>query len=74
MLEEPWSRRALFMSNTDGTTPPVLFVVQYCWSRKSSLVTAFQRWARFLEIDALTINLDPGLSAFTMTPNSMLEI
>jgi GTPase SAR1 family protein len=24
------------------------------------LVTAFQRWARFLEVDALTINLDPG--------------
>ncbi|MBD18902.1 MAG: GTPase [Euryarchaeota archaeon] len=48
------------MSNTDGTTPPVLFVVGTAGAGKSSLVTAFQRWARFLEIDALTINLDPG--------------
>ena len=48
------------MSNTDGTTPPVLFVVGTAGAGKSSLVTAFQRWARFLEIDALTINLEPG--------------
>ncbi|CAI8186354.1 MAG: Uncharacterised protein [Methanobacteriota archaeon] len=48
------------MSNTDGTTPPVLFVVGTAGAGKSSLVTAFQRWARFLEVDALTINLDPG--------------
>ena len=27
---------------------------------KSSLVTSFQRWARFLDIDVLAINLDPG--------------
>jgi hypothetical protein len=48
------------MSNSDGTTPPVLFVVGTAGAGKSSLVTSFQRWARFLEIDALTINLDPG--------------
>ncbi len=48
------------MSNSDGTTPPVMFVVGTAGAGKSSLVTAFQRWARFLEIDALTINLDPG--------------
>ena len=27
---------------------------------KSSLVTAMQRWSRFLEVETLTINLDPG--------------
>jgi len=48
------------MTNSDGTTPPVLFVVGTAGAGKSSLVTSFQRWARFLEIDALTINLDPG--------------
>ena len=48
------------MSNSDGNTPPVMFVVGTAGAGKSSLVTAFQRWARFLEIDALTINLDPG--------------
>ena len=48
------------MTNSDGTTPPVMFVVGTAGAGKSSLVTAFQRWARFLEIDALTINLDPG--------------
>lgn len=37
-----------------------MFVVGTAGAGKSSLVTAFQRWARFLEIDALTINLDPG--------------
>jgi GTPase SAR1 family protein len=45
---------------SDSTTPPVLFVVGTAGAGKSSLVTALQRWARFLEIDALTINLDPG--------------
>ena len=30
------------------------------WGRKSSLVTAFQRWSRFIETDVLAINLDPG--------------
>ena len=48
------------MSNSDGTTPPVMFLVGTAGAGKSSLVTAFQRLARFLEIDALTINLDPG--------------
>jgi hypothetical protein len=48
------------MSAQDGTSPPVLFVVGTAGAGKSSLVTAFQRWARFLEVDVLTINLDPG--------------
>ena len=48
------------MSNQDGTTPPVIFVVGTAGAGKSSLVTAFQRWARFLQVDVLTINLDPG--------------
>ena len=48
------------VSSQDGTAPPVLFVVGTAGAGKSSLVTAFQRWARFLEVDALAINLDPG--------------
>ena len=48
------------MSAQDATAPPVIFVVGTACAGKSSLVTAFQRWARFLEVDALTINLDPG--------------
>ena len=48
------------MTTSDSTTPPVLFVVGTAGAGKSSLVTALQRWARFLEIDALTLNLDPG--------------
>ena len=48
------------MTTGNGTSPPVLFIVGTAGAGKSSLVTAFQRWARFLEIDALTINLDPG--------------
>ncbi len=48
------------MSVNDGTTPPVLFVVGTAGAGKSSLVTSFQRWARFLDIDVLAINLDPG--------------
>ena len=48
------------MAGGDGTGPPVLFVVGTAGAGKSTLVTAFQRWARFLEIEALTINLDPG--------------
>jgi len=50
----------LSMSNQDGTTPPVIFVVGTAGAGKSTLVTAFQRWSRFLQIDVLTINLDPG--------------
>ncbi len=48
------------MSSMDGTSPPVLFVVGTAGAGKSSLVTSFQRWSRFLDIDALAINLDPG--------------
>ena len=48
------------MSSNDGTTPPVLFIVGTASAGKSSLVTSFQRWARFLDIDVLAINLDPG--------------
>ena len=48
------------MSSNDGTTPPVLFVVGTAGAGKSSLVTSFQRWARFLDIDVLAVNLDPG--------------
>ena len=40
--------------------PPVLFVVGTAGAGKSTLVTAFQRWTRFLEVECLTINLDPG--------------
>ena len=60
------------VSNQDGTTPPVIFVVGTAGAGKSSLVTAFQRWARFLQVDVLTINLDPGLKK--LWPNSMCEI
>ncbi len=48
------------VSTQDGTMPPVVFVVGTAGAGKSSLVTAFQRWARFLEVDVLAINLDPG--------------
>ena len=27
---------------------------------KSSLVTSFQRWSRFIETEAIAVNLDPG--------------
>ena len=48
------------MSVSDSSTPPVLFVVGTAGAGKSTLVTAFQRWTRFLEVECLTINLDPG--------------
>ena len=48
------------VGSQDGTTPPVLFVVGTAGAGKSSLVTAYQRWSRFLEVDVLAINLDPG--------------
>ncbi len=48
------------MSSSDSTSPPVLFVVGTAGAGKSSLVTSFQRWARFLEIDVMAVNLDPG--------------
>lgn len=44
----------------DGTNPPVLFVVGTAGAGKSTLVTSFQRWSRFLEVETLAINLDPG--------------
>ena len=59
MVELPLGRAGV-VSNQDGTTPPVVFVVGTAGAGKSTLVTAFQRWARFLQIDVLTINLDPG--------------
>ncbi|MBR18134.1 MAG: GTPase [Euryarchaeota archaeon] len=62
-----WSKKieircvlARVMAANDGTTPPVLFVVGTAGAGKSSLVTSFQRWARFLDVDVLAINLDPG--------------
>jgi len=48
------------VSVSDSSTPPVLFVVGTAGAGKSTLVTAFQRWTRFLEVECLTINLDPG--------------
>lgn len=48
------------VSVSDSSTPPVLFVVGTAGAGKSTLVTAFQRWSRFLEVECLTINLDPG--------------
>jgi hypothetical protein len=67
MVELPL-RRAVVVSNQDGTTPPVVFVVGTAGAGKSTLVTAFQRWARFLEIDVLTINLDPGAERVHFDP------
>ena len=48
------------MVGMDSGTPPVLFVVGTAGAGKSSLVTSFQRWSRFLETDAIAVNLDPG--------------
>ena len=48
------------MSAQDSTSLPVIFVVGTAGAGKSSLVTAYQRWARFLEVDVMAINLDPG--------------
>ena len=48
------------VSISDSSMPPVLFVVGTAGAGKSTLVTAFQRWTRFLEVECLTINLDPG--------------
>ena len=68
MMSSIWSVRGLktgeptagIMAVQDSTSPPVLFVVGTAGAGKSSLTTALQRWARFLEVDTLTINLDPG--------------
>ena len=48
------------MSAQDSTSPPVIFVVGTAGAGKSSLVSAYQRWARFLEVDVMAIYLDPG--------------
>jgi len=48
------------MSGVDVGNPPVVFVVGTAGAGKSSLVTAFQRWSRFLETEVLAVNLDPG--------------
>ena len=56
----------------DGTSPPVLFVVGTAGAGKSTLVTSFQRWSRFLEVETLAINLDPGAEESTMTQNLTL--
>ena len=44
----------------DNSSPPVLFVVGTAGAGKSSLVTSFQRWSRFLETEVIAVNLDPG--------------
>ena len=48
------------MVGLDSASPPVIFVVGTAGAGKSSLVTAFQRWSRFIETDILAVNLDPG--------------
>ena len=52
----------------DGTTPPVLFVVGTAGAGKSTMVTTFQRWSRFLEIETLAVNLDPGAERVQYDP------
>ena len=54
------SQTPRIVSVSDSSMPPVLFVVGTAGAGKSTLVTAFQRWTRFLEVECLTINLDPG--------------
>ena len=48
------------MVGMDNSSPPVLFVVGTAGAGKSSLVTSFQRWSRFLETEVIAVNLDPG--------------
>ncbi len=55
-----YSQTPRIVSVSDSSMPPVLFVVGTAGAGKSTLVTAFQRWTRFLEVECLTINLDPG--------------
>ena len=59
VLDVGWVRGSS-MVGMDSGTPPVLFVVGTAGAGKSSLVTSFQRWSRFLETDAIAVNLDPG--------------
>ena len=42
-------RKSADMVGLDSGTPPVIFVVGTAGAGKSSLVTAFQRWSRFLK-------------------------
>ena len=48
------------MVGLDSSSPPVIFIVGTAGAGKSSLVTAFQRWSRFLETESIAVNLDPG--------------
>ena len=48
------------MVGLDTSSPPVIFVVGTAGAGKSSLVTSFQRWSRFIETEAIAVNLDPG--------------
>lgn len=48
------------MTAHDGSSPPVIFVVGTAGAGKSSLVTAIQRYSRFIETEVLAVNLDPG--------------
>ena len=48
------------MVGMDSSAPPVIFVVGTAGAGKSSLVTSFQRWSRFLETEIIAVNLDPG--------------
>ena len=47
------------MSSNDGTTPPVLFVVGTV-GLEEFVGNVFSEMGRFLDIDVLAINLDPG--------------
>lgn len=48
------------MVGLDTSSPPVIFVVGTAGAGKSSLVTSFQRWSRFIETEVIAVNLDPG--------------
>ena len=62
------SQTPRIVSVSDSSMPPVLFVVGTAGAGKSTLVTAFQRWTRFLEVECLTINLDPGAARVHYDP------
>ena len=59
------------MVGLDSSSPPVIFVVGTAGAGKSSLVTAFQRWSRFLETEAIAVNLDPEPKESIMMQSSM---
>ena len=48
------------MVGLDSSSPPVIFVVGTAGAGKSSLVTSYQRWSRFIETETIAVNLDPG--------------